>query len=104
MAGDNLLRKLFSEFITEPIRLHVGAKRCLSCVNFEYFRTLGEPSIASLDLQGGVMTAEGSNSFETNRFLRDAVKLGKWNDQAKLPFLKTPGLSRFRGYIELASL
>ena len=104
MAGDNLLRKLFSETVTEPIRLHVGAKRYLCCVDSEYFRNLSEPSIASLDLQGGVMTAEGANSFETNRFFRDAVKLRKWDDQAKVPFLKTPGLSDFRGYAELVSL
>ncbi|MCA9209304.1 MAG: HD domain-containing protein [Pirellulaceae bacterium] len=98
-SAAHYLRTRFPEAVVEPVRLHVAAKRYLCTVDSEYHRTLSRPSIVSLQLQGGPMSAEERADFEANPFWRDAVRLRHWDDMAKTPQLPTPSLSHFASYI-----
>jgi phosphonate degradation associated HDIG domain protein len=98
-SGQNYLRALFPAEVTEPIRLHVPAKRYLCTVDAEYLQGLSQPSILSLRLQGGAMTAEEVDHFNASPFADDAVRLRRWDDAAKIPDLPTPPLSHYAGLL-----
>lgn len=103
VAG-NFLRKLFPLAVTEPIRLHVTAKRYLCAVDPAYFETLSQPSIVSLRLQGGPMTSEEAAEFSQHPHCEAAVRLRRWDDAAKITNQPTPPLAHFAGYLRQASL
>ena len=75
-----LARRHFGPEVTEPIRLHVAAKRYLCAVDPAYLAGLSPSSRLSLSLQGGPMDAEERANFESNPFYRDAVRLRHWDD------------------------
>ena len=89
-AGRAWLAREFGPAVTEPIRLHVAAKRYLCAVEPPYFATLSEASVRSLALQGGPFSDAEVRNFEENPFHRDAVRLRRWDDQAKIPGLAVP--------------
>lgn len=78
------LAPYFPESITEPIRLHVPAKKYLCAVDQSYFDQLSEASKQSLAVQGGLMNSEEVKQFETNHFYREAVQLRKYDDNGKV--------------------
>jgi len=102
-SGCAYLAKFFGKEVTEPIRLHVPAKRYLCTVESTYRDGLSPPSIVSLDLQGGSMTDAEVAEFERNPFYGDAVRLRRWDDAAKIPELPTPALSHFLQYVRQAA-
>ncbi|MEA5499375.1 phosphonate degradation HD-domain oxygenase [Limnoraphis robusta] len=89
------LSLLFSSAITEPIRLHVAAKRYLCAANSQYFLTLSPASQHSLNLQGGILSPEEATKFINHPYANDAVKLRIWDDQAKHLNYPTPSLEDF---------
>jgi [1-hydroxy-2-(trimethylamino)ethyl]phosphonate dioxygenase len=99
-AGCVWLARHFGPEVTEPIRLHVDAKRYLCAVNPSYFDGLSPASQLSLKLQGGPMTPEERAEFEGNAYHRDAVRLRHWDDTAKVPGLPVPGPSHYRDRLE----
>ncbi len=101
-VGVNWLRGIFPPEVTEPVRMHVAAKRYLCAVDPGYFSQLSPPSVISLKLQGGPMTAEEVQQFEANPFARNAVRLRRWDDTAKVQGLATPPFSHFAGYFAQA--
>lgn len=82
LAAD-YLQAVFPAAVTEPIRLHVPAKRYLCTTNPEYYDGLSEASRKSFHLQGGRMSDEERSAFESNPFHKEAVQLRIWDDQAK---------------------
>jgi len=58
------LARYFGEEVTEPIRLHVAAKRYLCAVDPEYLGKLSSASVLSLQLQGGPFNAGEVRNFE----------------------------------------
>ena len=70
------------------MHLHVAAKRYLCAVEEDYFALLSEPSVISLELQGGPMSPIECKAFESNPFYRDAVRLRRYDDMAKIPHMK----------------
>lgn len=96
------LRKYFPEAVTEPVRLHVMAKRYLSSTEETYYSLLSEPSKQSLVLQGGLMSPAEVSTFEQNPFFSDAVKLRKWDDQAKVQALTTAPVEDFEENIAVS--
>ena len=94
-SGFHLLQRIFPAEVYEPIRMHVDAKRYLCAVDDEYSSQLSEPSIVSLELQGGVMSREEVKEFENNPHFDAAVHLRRWDDTAKIPGLKTPSLDHY---------
>lgn len=92
------LRKLFSDAVLEPIRLHVDAKRYLCLIDSDYYNTLSPASKHSLNLQGGVFDEAEANQFIAQPFAAEAVRLRRYDDLAKVPEKATPGLGH---YLEL---
>ena len=98
-SGDAFLKKHFDEAVTQPVRLHVAAKRYLCTVDPDYKSQLSPPSIVSLNLQGGEMSPEELDAFRQNEFWEEALALRKWDDMAKIAELQTPNLEH---YLQLA--
>ena len=99
VGADHLIR-WFGPEITEPIRLHVPAKRYLCTVDQEYFDKLSAASKRSLELQGGTMSDAEKAEFENNAFHQTAVRLRKWDDAAKVKGLAVDDLEAFRVSVE----
>lgn len=93
------LRRLFPPEVTEPIRLHVAAKRYLCAVEPGYLSQLSEPSRVSLELQGGPMSPKEVAEFAANPFASNATRLRRWDDTAKVAGLTTPSLAYFARYV-----
>lgn len=91
----HLLRRLFGSGVTEPIRLHVDAKRYWCRVDPAYHDTLSPASKLSLDLQGGSFSVDEARRFIVQPYGRDAARLRGWDDRAKTPGLPTPALAHY---------
>jgi [1-hydroxy-2-(trimethylamino)ethyl]phosphonate dioxygenase len=98
--GGGWLSRRFSREVSEPVRLHVPAKRYLCATRPEYFARLSPASVLTLKLQGGVMSAAEIAAFETEPFFREALRLREWDDRGKIAGLSTPGLESYRQLIE----
>jgi phosphonate degradation associated HDIG domain protein len=98
-AGCAWLARHFGPDITEPIRLHVAAKRYLCAVAPEYLDGLSPASRLSLSLQGGPMNEAERAEFVSNPAHGDAVRLRHYDDTAKVPGLDVPGLEHYRDRI-----
>jgi len=99
-AGYSWLAAHFGPKVTEPVRLHVAAKRYLCAVDPVYLAGLSPASRLSLSLQGGPLEAEKLTDFESNPLYHDAIRLRRWDDTAKVPGLMVPGLEHYRARLE----
>jgi [1-hydroxy-2-(trimethylamino)ethyl]phosphonate dioxygenase len=100
LLGREWLMRWFGEAVTEPVRLHVNAKRYLTATDPGYFATLSAGSVRSLELQGGPFSPELAAGFFGLPHAPDAVRLRRWDEAAKVPGKATPDLAHFRRYIE----
>lgn len=82
-VGAEVLLPVFGLAVSEPVRLHVQAKRYLVSTREAYARKLSPDSVRSLHLQGGLMSANECAAFEAEPFFADAVKLRVWDDLGK---------------------
>jgi len=98
--GAGWLSRRFGREVSEPVRLHVPAKRYLCATRPEYFGKLSPASVLTLELQGGLMTNTEIAAFEAEPFHGDAVRLREWDDRGKIAGLETPGLESYRELIE----
>jgi phosphonate degradation associated HDIG domain protein len=98
--GNRFLMKYFTQAVSEPVHLHVAAKRYLCAVEPAYFALLSEPSVISLHLQGGPMTAEECQTFEANPFHQDAVQLRRYDDMAKIPSLSVQPIEFYASFLQ----
>jgi gamma-butyrobetaine dioxygenase len=94
-AGARWLSRWFGEAVTEPVRLHVAAKRYLCAVDAGYFGLLSAESVRTLSVQGGPMTAAEVAAFESLPHAQDAVAVRRWDDQAKDPAVTPPRFTHF---------
>jgi gamma-butyrobetaine dioxygenase len=94
------LSQHFGPEVSEPVRLHVAAKRYLCHAEAGYFERLSEASKLSLRLQGGPMSAEEAARFRQEKFLQEALEVRRWDDEAKIVGAATPDLGHYRPLIE----
>ena len=94
-SGARWLAGSFDAAVTEPVRLHVLAKRYLCTVEPSYFDLLSPASVHTLELQGGTMSAEEVAAFEASPYHVDAVAVRRWDDEAKDPDADTPDYAVF---------
>ncbi len=94
------LKTIFSDAVTEPIRMHVNAKRYLCAVNTDYWDSLSPASKTSLELQGGIFSPAEAKEFISQPYSSDAVKLRIWDDLAKMKGLRTSNLEYFIPVVE----
>ncbi len=85
ITGASFLSTYLPESVTEPIRLHVQAKRYLVAIDPEYRLKLSPDSERSLVLQGGAMKGDELLQFMAQPFAEDALRLRTWDEQAKQP-------------------
>jgi predicted HD phosphohydrolase len=83
--GAAVLFARYGASVSEPVALHVAAKRCLVASRPGYAQSLSADSVRSLALQGGAMDAGESADFLQRPFARDALRLRVWDDLAKRP-------------------
>ncbi|GAA2049473.1 HD domain-containing protein [Catenulispora yoronensis] len=94
--GADWLAAWFGPEVTEPVRLHVAAKRYLCAVEPTYFAKLSEASVYTLSVQGGPMSPEEVAEFEADPYSDDAVRLRRWDEAAKEPDAGDPGFEHYR--------
>ena len=103
-GGARWLSQWFGEPVTEPVRLHVAAKRYLCAAEPGYFARLSRESVRTLAVQGGPMTPAQAAAFEALRFARDAVAVRRWDDEAKDPAVTPPHFAHFGLLLESLTL
>jgi phosphonate degradation associated HDIG domain protein len=98
--GGGWLARKFGPGVSEPVRLHVPAKRYLCATRAEYFGRLSPASVLTLQLQGGPMSDTEVAAFEAEPFFREALRLRDWDDRGKVAGLQTPALESYRALLE----
>jgi gamma-butyrobetaine dioxygenase len=99
-GGARWLGQWFGAAVTEPVRLHVAAKRYLCATEPGYFARLSSESVRTLAPQGGPMTPEQAAAFAALPYARDAIAVRRWDDEAKDPGLAAPPFSHFVPFLE----
>jgi len=100
--GADWLRAHFGPEVSEPVRLHVPAKRYLCAVEPDYFGKLAPDSVRSLELQGGPMSPAEVEAFQAEPFHADAVRLRRIDETAKDPNKATPDFDYFLQFVDEA--
>jgi phosphonate degradation associated HDIG domain protein len=102
--GARYLARYFVREMVDPVRLHVASKRYLCTTEPQYAASLSAPSLTSLQLQGGKMNDAECTAFEAEPSFADAVKVRRWDDEAKVPGLETPPLEHYLAALESSLL
>lgn len=98
-VGHAFLVTHFGPEVTEPVRLHVAAKRYLCGKEADYFAKLSNDSVLSLSLQGGPMSGDEIAEFEQLPHWQEAVRLRRYDEGAKVKGLETPPLAHFMPFV-----
>lgn len=93
--GARWLAERFPAEISEPVRLHVAAKRYLCATDRGYFAQLSSASVHTLALQGGPMSAQEARQFEREPYFAAAVSVRRWDDAGKVAGLATAPLEAY---------
>ena len=99
-SGSRWLAAHFGPQVSEPVRLHVPAKRYLCATEPAYLQQLSAASVTTLKLQGGPMSTKEIAAFESEAYWRDAIRVRRWDDQGKVASLKTPDFEHYRNLID----
>jgi phosphonate degradation associated HDIG domain protein len=99
LVGHEFLVRHFRADVTEPVRLHVAAKRYLCAIEPDYVALLSPDSVLSLGLQGGPMSASEVAAFRAEPHAEAAVCLRRCDDAAKVKDLPTPDIEHFVPYL-----
>jgi phosphonate degradation associated HDIG domain protein len=82
-VGAAALSRWFGPATTQPIALHVAAKRYLCATEPGYLAALSPASKLSLELQGGPFSVADATTFAADPFAAEAVRLRRWDDWGK---------------------
>jgi gamma-butyrobetaine dioxygenase len=99
--GARWLSQWFAKDVTEPVRLHVAAKRYLVTTEPGYRARLSPASIETLTHQGGPMDDATAIAFRNDPHGHDAIALRRWDDQAKDPAAAAPPLDSYYELLEM---
>jgi gamma-butyrobetaine dioxygenase len=94
--GAGALAAVFPPAVTEPVRLHIEAKRYLCATDPGYLAALSPGSAFSLRVQGGPHTDAEAQAFAAVPYALDAAQVRRWDDTAKIAGMRTPDLEHFR--------
>jgi phosphonate degradation associated HDIG domain protein len=93
------LARAFGPEVTEPIRLHVAAKRYRVAVDVAYLERLSAASLQSLALQGGPMSPAEIEAFLAEPWARAALQLRGYDEAGKAPDADVAGFETYRGLL-----
>jgi len=94
--GAAWLAQAFGPRVTEPVRLHVEAKRYLATREAGYLEALSGASVQSLALQGGPMSEAEADAFQTAPGFDAAVKLRRYDEQGKVEGVQLAPMASYR--------
>ncbi|PKP92990.1 MAG: phosphohydrolase [Alphaproteobacteria bacterium HGW-Alphaproteobacteria-16] len=100
VTGATYLAAFFSPQVTEPVRLHVEAKRYLCAVEPGYLESLSGASSLSLSLQGGAHNEREIHEFLALPAAGDAIRLRRYDDQGKRRDWTVPDLESYRALLQ----
>lgn len=95
-AGARAVEPLLGERVAALVELHVPAKRYLATVAPS--RALSPESARTLELQGGLMTADEVAAFEASPYGMAAVTLRRADDAGKVIGLARPPVEELAGW------
>ena len=98
--GAAFLQHWFGPAVTEPIRLHVAAKRYLTATDPSYLDQLSPASMATLEQQGGPYGSAEAEAFAALPGSEHAVRLRRHDDGGKIPGQEVLGLEAYRPLID----
>ncbi len=99
IVGASWLSRAFAPQVTEPVRLHVPAKRYLCAVNPDYWTDLSRGSKISLQKQGGPMSKIEAKAFAALPGYEQAIKLRQIDDRAKAVDLVISPIEDFAAHL-----
>ena len=99
-SGGTWLAERFVPAVSEPVRLHVEAKRFRCFVNPGYEDELSPASVGTLKLQGGPMSTAEAEAFETEPFAADALAVRSFDDGGKVAGLAMLALDGWRPLLD----
>jgi gamma-butyrobetaine dioxygenase len=94
-TGAAWLARWFGPEVTEPVRLHVAAKRYLCATEPAYAAGLSPASVYTLGVQGGPMQGAELAAFEADPHARAAIRVRRWDDAGKDPAMQVPAFDHF---------
>jgi [1-hydroxy-2-(trimethylamino)ethyl]phosphonate dioxygenase len=98
--GAAWVARRFGPEVSEPVRLHVAAKRYLCTVESDYFGKLAPDSVRSLELQGGLMSPDEVETFRRHPQHAEAVRLRRYDESAKDARASTPDFDHFLRHVD----
>lgn len=96
VSGARWLGRWFGPEVTEPVRLHVAAKRFLVATEIGYGARLSPASTYTLGLQGGAMNEAEVATFRADPHAAAAVSLRRIDEAAKDPLVRAAPLRTYR--------
>ena len=97
--GARWLAERFGPEVSEPVRLHVAAKRYLCTVEPDYFGKLARSRCAASACRAGLMSADEIEAFRANPLHAEAVRLRRYDEAAKDPRATTPDFDHFLRHV-----
>jgi gamma-butyrobetaine dioxygenase len=95
-SGGQWLARYFAPAVSEPVRLHVAAKRYLCATEPGYHARLSPASVYTLAKQGGPMSADEAKAFAANPHADAAARLRRWDDGGKVEGLHVREFADYR--------
>lgn len=102
-TGGEWLAGFFGPGITEPVRLHVEAKRYLCAVDPEYVAQDPSVSLRRALLKNGILKRSEIREFQEHPYHRQAVWLCRIDDRANIVGLTVAGLAHYQERLEYAA-
>jgi 2-amino-1-hydroxyethylphosphonate dioxygenase (glycine-forming) len=96
LGHDYLLDLGFSKRVATLVQGHVIAKRYLTFKYPEYYEKLSPASRATLNFQGGVMTAEEAAAFEADPDKDLIIRFRHWDDEAKIEHVPVTSVNELK--------
>jgi phosphonate degradation associated HDIG domain protein len=90
------LARAFGPDVSEPVRLHVAAKRYLVATQPDYLASLSKASLQSLALQGGPMSPAEVADFLAEPAARAALRLRGYDELGKAPDVEVADFEAYR--------
>ncbi len=82
--GSGFLARGFAPDVTEPVALHVQAKRYLAATDPDYVGRLSAASLQSFALQGGAMSDAECEAFRAHPHHEAALRLRRYDEMGKV--------------------
>lgn len=99
LLGARFIGRTFAPEVSEPVRLHIEAKRYLAH-DPAYAASMSEAARDALAEQGGAYAEWQVEGFSAVPYAEDAIRLRRWDDRAIVPGLDVPCLEHYVGRIE----